>query len=102
MPPNQRTATLVDRLRGIYTIPVDDGAGLLNGSDTFTRKFEGLPPINEEAAQAIESLTSQLREAVETLEDLSSFSCEFFQKQRRVSGEIAEHREFLAKWEAGQ
>ena len=48
--------TIVNRLRGIYTIPVDDGAGLLNGKDTFTRDFDAstLPPINAEAANEIE------------------------------------------------
>lgn len=98
MTEESRTETLVNRLRGIYTVPVSDGAGLLNGSDTFTRKFEGLPPINEEAAQAIESLVEQLREAVETLEDLASFSLEYFEKQKRVAGEISEHLAFLEKW----
>lgn len=48
--------TLVDRLRGIYTVPVNDGAGPLNGSDTFARVFDGLPPIQGEAADAIEWL----------------------------------------------
>lgn len=51
-----RRSTLVNRLRGIYTIPVDDGAGPLNGSDTFT----GLPAINEEAAREIERLQTQV------------------------------------------
>lgn len=55
-------ASLVHRLRGIYTVPVADGAGPLNGSDTFTRRFEGLPPINEEAANAIEHLSEMLAE----------------------------------------
>lgn len=51
-----RRDTLVDRLRGVYTVPVDDGAGPLNGSETFTRQFQGLPPIHEEAAVEIERL----------------------------------------------
>lgn len=55
-------ASLVDRLRGIYTIPATDGEGMLNESDTFTRRFEGLPPINEEAAKAIEHLSEMLSE----------------------------------------
>ena len=57
-----RRSTLVNRLRGIYTIPVDDGAGPLNGSDTFTREFTGLPAINEEAAKEIERLQSRVTE----------------------------------------
>lgn len=54
-------AELVNRLRGIYTIPVNDGIGPLNGSNTFTRKFDGLPPIHGEAADAIEDLLTRLR-----------------------------------------
>jgi hypothetical protein len=54
-------SNLVNRLRGIYTVPVNDGAGLLNGKDTYTKVFTGLPSINEEAAKAIEDLTEQLR-----------------------------------------
>jgi hypothetical protein len=46
---------LVNRLRGIYTIPVNDGAGLLDGKDTFTREFK-TPPIQKEAADTIERL----------------------------------------------
>lgn len=51
---------LVNRLRGIYTVPVTDGAGLLNGSDTFTKRFDNLPPIQGEAACAIEVLMETL------------------------------------------
>lgn len=58
------SSSLVNRLRGIYTIPVNDGAGLLNGKDTFTRKFDGLPPINEEAAKRIEKLEAALESIV--------------------------------------
>lgn len=47
---------LVNRLRGIYTIPVNDGAGPLDGKNTFTRTFDNLPPIMGEAADAIERL----------------------------------------------
>lgn len=58
---------LVNRLRGIYTIPVNDGAGLLDGKDTFTRKFDNLPPIQAEAANELErvyALVEQLRQVV--------------------------------------
>ncbi len=44
------SSSLVDRLRGIYTV-----------GDKFRRKFDGLPPINEEAAQRIEELEAVLR-----------------------------------------
>ena len=60
--PQHETPTLVDRLRGVYTVPVNDGAGPLNGSDTFTRRFE-TPPIQHEAAARIEALEQRLRKA---------------------------------------
>jgi hypothetical protein len=51
---------LVDRLRGKYVIPIRDGAGPLNGKDTFTRGFQ-TPPIHHEAAARIESLEKAAR-----------------------------------------
>lgn len=66
------TLRLVDRLRGIYTVPVNDGAGLLNGSDTFTRTFEA-PPIQKEAAALIDDLTDALEAAVSTIEDYLAY-----------------------------
>jgi len=50
-----RQLDLVDRLRGNYHLPVNDGAGPLNGSMTFSRQFE-TPPIQKEAAAEIENL----------------------------------------------
>jgi hypothetical protein len=47
---------LIDRLRGIYHLPVNDGAGPLNGSYTFSRQFTGQPEIQGEAADVIEAL----------------------------------------------
>lgn len=64
------SSSLVDRLRGIYTMDVNDGAGPLNGKDTFTQKFEGLPPINEEAAKRIEELEAR----IESFEALASWA----------------------------
>ena len=46
-------AGLIDRLNGRYTIPVNDGAGLLNGKDTFSRTFT-VPSIQLEAAAALQ------------------------------------------------
>lgn len=46
---------LKQRLRGIYTIPVNDGAGLLDGKNTFTRIFD-VPVIHAEALAEIERL----------------------------------------------
>ena len=51
----ERALDLLDRLRGKYVLPVNDGAGLLDGKDTFTRQFE-TPPIQHEAAAEIERL----------------------------------------------
>ena len=58
---------LVDRLRGIYTVPVNDGAGLLNGKDTFTQTFP-VAPIQHEAAGEIERLQGLIKTAVERLQ----------------------------------
>lgn len=55
-----RYADLVRRLRGIYTVAVADGAGPLNGSNSFTQRFTGLPPIHGEAAAALEDLEAIL------------------------------------------
>jgi len=64
--------SLVNRLRGIYTMQVNDGAGLLNGSDTFIRQFDGLPPINEEAANRIEKLEEALQAIVKHQEVIAA------------------------------
>jgi len=46
----------VDRLRGIYTVPVNDGAGLLNGKAEVTHRY-ATAPISRRAAQRIQDLT---------------------------------------------
>jgi hypothetical protein len=51
---------LVDRLRGQYHLPVNDGAGPLNGSMTFSREFP-TPPIQKEAADIIEQMLAVLK-----------------------------------------
>ena len=51
---------LVDRLRGQYHLRVNDGAGPLNGSMTFSREFK-TPPIQHEAAAEIERLRLDAR-----------------------------------------
>lgn len=53
--PSEPCLELVDRLRGIYALPVNDGLGLLDGSDVFKRAFE-TSPLHHEAAQVIERL----------------------------------------------
>ena len=58
--------TLIERLRGLIRIPVNDGAGLLDGKDFFERSF---PTSNlaREAADRIEALEKALREAIRAL-----------------------------------
>lgn len=50
---------LTDRLRGKYVLPVNDGAGPLNGSMTFERQFPTVP-IQIEAADAIDALVDAI------------------------------------------
>lgn len=57
-----RHLDIVDRLRGQYHLPVNDGAGPLNGSTTFSREFP-TPPIQKEAASVIEALKEALKQA---------------------------------------
>lgn len=59
---------LINRLRGIYVTKVDDGAGLLNGKDTFTREFP-VPPICKEAAIFIEAQEAEIKRLRACLED---------------------------------
>ena len=48
-------------MRGIYTVPVNDGCGPLNGSMECTRTFD-VPPIHKEAADAIERKDADIAE----------------------------------------
>lgn len=68
---------LVNRLRGVYVIPVNDGAGLLDGKDTFTRQFPTVP-IQLEAADRIEELEGLLRqvEQVAALVRIKADACD--------------------------
>lgn len=66
-----KTLKLTDRLRGIYTIPVNDGAGLLDGKDTFTRNFE-TTPIQHEAADVIEALVGAMKGAMHYVAEYES------------------------------
>ena len=62
MPKHLKYRDLINRLRGIYTIPINDGAGPLNGETVYERRcsYANLPPINEEAASAIGELLQRL------------------------------------------
>lgn len=58
---------LVRRLNGVYTIPVTDGGGPLNGKREFTRTFD-VPPIQREAAAALVAMKAdndRMRERLE-------------------------------------
>jgi len=55
--------TLIERLRGLIRVPVNDGAGLLDGKDFFERQFPA-SKIALEAADRIEALENALREAL--------------------------------------
>lgn len=49
------TENLVERLRGRYMIPIDDGCGPIDGSDVFVQEYE-VGPIQKMAANEIEQL----------------------------------------------
>lgn len=58
---------LVERLRGIYRVPITDGLGPVGGDEPdnpheFVQRFK-TPPISKEAADAIEQLTLERDEA---------------------------------------
>jgi hypothetical protein len=54
--------TLIERLRGLIRVPVNDGAGLLNDKDFFERQFPA-SKIALEAADRIEALEAALHNA---------------------------------------
>lgn len=64
---------IVERLRGIYRIPITDGLGPVGGGEEpnnpheFVRKFE-TPRIQQEAADEIERLRRERDAAVKALE----------------------------------
>jgi hypothetical protein len=47
--------TIIERLRGIVRVPVNDGAGLLDGKDFFERTFP-TSQLAKDAADRIEEL----------------------------------------------
>lgn len=51
---------LTNQLRGKYTVPINDGAGPLDGSTEFKREFE-VPAIHIEAADMIENLEGLMK-----------------------------------------
>ncbi len=70
---NERVGDIVDRLRGIYIIAVDERVGLLNGSNRYIAHSKDMnpdwfqPPIQEEAAKEIERLRAIVQKQDEKL-----------------------------------
>ncbi len=60
-------ATICNRLRGQYNIPVNDGAGPLNGSMVFSRSFQ-TTPIQNAAADLIDQLQATVAEQAQKIE----------------------------------
>lgn len=56
---NLSAVNLVQRLRGKYTLKINDGCGPLDGNDSFTREFE-VPAINKLAADVIVRLAAHV------------------------------------------
>lgn len=52
---------MVMRLRGKYSVPINDGCGPINGKAEFERTFD-VPPINRDAANVIEIMATWLHE----------------------------------------
>jgi len=71
-------AGLVERLNGVYRVPITDGFGAVGSGEEpdnpneFVRRFE-TPPIQKEAAAAIQSLVARNAELEAGLEDLLSW-----------------------------
>lgn len=65
-PDTVNPATLVDRLRGHYRLPIKDGLGPVKGGDEpdnpeeYVRTFGAVPPIHRVAAAEIERLRAAL------------------------------------------
>lgn len=88
------TLRLVDRLRGIYIVPVNDGAGLLDGKDTFENRFP-VAPIQHEAAARIEELDS-------TITALRSDLASLTERWTKAQTELAAAKERIRELEAGK
>jgi hypothetical protein len=70
---------IVERLRGKVRVPVNDGAGLLDGKDFFERSFPTSKSAME-AADEIERLRTQLEAARKALEAIGHFD-DFLDKE---------------------
>ena len=71
-------AGLVERLNGVYRVPITDGLGAVGSGEEpdnpneFVQRFE-TPPIQKEAAAALQSLVARNAELEMGLEDLLSW-----------------------------
>lgn len=100
-------AGLVERLNGVYRVPITDGLGAVGSGEEpdnpneFVQRFE-TPPIHKEAAAAIQSLVArnaELRAEIAALKKEASKFAEWVQDYSN-DGHIARAaRSFLDKWE---
>lgn len=80
---------LSNRLRGVYQIPVDDGAGPLEGETHFTRHFE-TSPIMKAAADRIDLLEALLIDtAMLAYNQLAEIQRNSALEPEEVSGELS-------------
>lgn len=59
VPTTHDIPTLCQRLRGIYIVPINDGAGPLDGKDSFTQMVT-TGPLHHQAAAVIEALQARV------------------------------------------
>lgn len=93
---------IVERLRGKVRVPVNDGAGLLDGKDFFERSFPTSKAAME-AADEIQRLRCALTEMVEAFEPFTSRPMGAPNSDARVKQQlqIAAHRDAKAALPTG-
>lgn len=100
-------AGLVERLNGVYRVPITDGLGAVGSGEEpdnpneFVQRFE-TPPIQKEAAAAIQSLVARNAELRAEIAALKKEAAAFAEKVQDYSndGHLARAaRSFLDKWE---
>lgn len=100
-------AGLVERLNGVYRVPITDGFGAVGSGEEpdnpneFVRRFE-TPPIQKEAAAAIQSLVARIAELRAEIAALKKEAAAFAEWVQDYSndGHIARAaRSFLNKME---
>jgi len=100
-------AGLVERLNGVYRVPITDGLGAVGSGEEpdnpneFVQRFE-TPPIQKEAAAAIQSLAArnaELRAEIAALKKEASKFAELVQDYSNDGHLARAARAFLDKWE---